>query len=231
MTPASLSARSAGSVPVTVYAIRRDGFAGEIALQLKDAPPGFSLEGGLIPAGQDSVRVTLTTPQGRLDTPHRVAIEGRAQAQGRDLRRPAIAAEDMMQAFYYHHLVPAGDLLVRVNGQQPPVRWRPFPENTQVRLPVGGDTSLLVRVPPRRALDQLRFSLNEAPEGITVESVAPARDGVTVTLRTDAKVKAGLKGNLILEAYVERNPDAKQAARRKQPLGTLPAVPFEVVAP
>ena len=31
-------------VPLTVYALRKDGFAGEIALALKDAPPGFTLQ-------------------------------------------------------------------------------------------------------------------------------------------------------------------------------------------
>jgi hypothetical protein len=62
-----------------------------------------------------------------------------------------------------------------------------------------------------------------------VESVAQGRDGLEVTLKADARVKAGLKGNLILEAYVERNLNAKQAARRKQSLGILPAVGFEVV--
>lgn len=230
VTPASLTARSGGSVPVTVYAIRRDGFAGEIALKLKDAPAGFGIAGGIIPAGQNSVRVTLAAPVGRLESPHRVAIEGRATVQGREVRRTAEAAEDMMQAFYYHHLVPAGDLLVRVLGPQPPVPWKPFPEKTAVRLAVGGETQIQVPVPARRMIEQVQFSLNDPPEGITVEKVVPGRDGVAVTLRADAKVKPGLKGNLILEAYVERQVNAKQVQRRKQPLGTLPAVPFEVVA-
>ena len=39
-------------VPITVYALRRDGFDGEIALALKDAPPGFTLSGGRVPAGR-----------------------------------------------------------------------------------------------------------------------------------------------------------------------------------
>jgi hypothetical protein len=229
VTPASLTARSGGAVPVSVYAIRRDGFAGEIALKLKDAPEGFGIAGGMIPAGQSSVRVTLSAPVGRLESPHRVAIEGRAMVQGREVRRTAVAAEDMMQAFYYHHIVPAGDLLVRVLGTQPPVPWKPFPEKTAVRLAAGGETQIQVPVPARRLIEQVQFSLNDPPEGITVEKVAPGRDSVAVTLRADAKVKPGLKGNLILEAYVERQVNAKQAQRRKQPLGTLPAVPFEVV--
>ena len=37
-------AAPARSVPITVYALRKDGFSGEIALRLKDAPDGFTLE-------------------------------------------------------------------------------------------------------------------------------------------------------------------------------------------
>ena len=60
-----------------------------------------------------------------LDAGHRLAAQpdvARIDAQV----HAAIAAEDMMQAFYYHHLVAASDLLVRVMGpQRPPVMWKP----------------------------------------------------------------------------------------------------------
>jgi len=38
---------------VTVTALRRDGFAGDIAVEMTNAPRGFLLSGGLVPAGQD----------------------------------------------------------------------------------------------------------------------------------------------------------------------------------
>jgi hypothetical protein len=34
-------------------------------------------------------------------------MEGRAKIRGGDIVRPAVPAEDMMQAFAYHHLVAA----------------------------------------------------------------------------------------------------------------------------
>ena len=39
--PSSLNVRAGTAVPLTVYALRRDGFAGEIALALKDAAAGL----------------------------------------------------------------------------------------------------------------------------------------------------------------------------------------------
>ena len=38
IVPSSINVRAGGSVPITVYALRKDGFSGEIALTLKDAP-------------------------------------------------------------------------------------------------------------------------------------------------------------------------------------------------
>ena len=59
---------------------------------------------------------------------------------------------------------------------------------------------------------------------------------VSVTLKCDAaKLKAGLKGNLIFNVFVERDPPAGAATRpnapkRRVPLGSMPAIPFETDA-
>lgn len=62
VVPSCINARPGAVVPVTVYALRRDGFNDDIILDLKDAPAGFQLDGGWIPAGQDKARATLTLP-------------------------------------------------------------------------------------------------------------------------------------------------------------------------
>src|SRR5262249_40333927 len=138
ITPSAINARSGATIPFAVYAIRRDGFEGDIAVKLKDAPAGFVLDGAVIPAGQSSVRMTLTVPVVHIESPHRLVLEGSASIAGHDVRRAAVAADDQMQAFYYHHLVAAADLLVRVMGpQRPPVMWKPYGAKA-VKVPAGG---------------------------------------------------------------------------------------------
>ena len=44
--------------PITVFALRKDGFSGDIALASK-TPGGNRDDGGVVPDGQDRVRVTL----------------------------------------------------------------------------------------------------------------------------------------------------------------------------
>jgi hypothetical protein len=66
-----------------------------------------------------------------------------------------------------------------------------------------------------------------------VQSVAQRGDSAEVVLSCDrSKLKPGEQGNLILEAYGERGNNNAKATQRVQrsPLGTVPAIPFEVAA-
>ncbi|MFB3826014.1 MAG: hypothetical protein ACE15B_04560 [Bryobacteraceae bacterium] len=225
MTPSAISARAGAAALITVHVIRKDGFAGDIALRLKDAPEGFALSGGWAPAGQNSVRLTVAVPPRRPEKPVSLRLEGRATVQGREIRRVAIPAEEMMQAFAYKHLVPAEDCVLRVAGAGragPP--WK-LAEDGPVKLLAGGAATVRVMGPPGRIANQLQLTLNQPPEGIAIQKVAEGRQGLEVVLRAEAgKVKPGLKGNLIVDAAIQR-----PGAKRPQPAGVLPAIPFEIV--
>ena len=120
VVPSSINARGGASVPITVYALRKDGFNGDIAVTLKDTPKGFTLRGNRVPAGKDQVRLTLRVPAGPIKKALSLSMEGRAEIQGREVVRPAVPADDMQQAFIYRHLVPAKDLKVAVIGRAKP---------------------------------------------------------------------------------------------------------------
>ncbi|MCX7827161.1 MAG: PPC domain-containing protein, partial [Verrucomicrobiae bacterium] len=115
VVPSSISARAGATIPLTVYALRKDGFAGDIALSLKNAQ-GFKLAGAKVPAKEDKVKITLTAPSSARAEPYTLEFEGRAIIAGREVVRAAVPAEDRMQAFEYRHLVPSQELKVAVMG-------------------------------------------------------------------------------------------------------------------
>ncbi len=133
VVPSSVNVRAGAAVSLTVYALRKDGFSDEIALTLKDAPSGFTLSGGKVPAGQDQAKVTLKVPPTPTKEPVSLHLEGRAIIQGREVVRPAVPADDMMQAFFYRHLVPAKDLKVAVIPRAKP---RPRPDRALPKEPL-----------------------------------------------------------------------------------------------
>jgi len=122
IVPASLNSRAGSSVAVTVHALRKDGFTNEIKLALKDAPKGFALSASRVPPGTNMARINLTVPAAENTNIVVLVIEGRANINGREVTRVAVPAQDMMQAFYYRHLVPAQELQVAVIGRPPPAR-------------------------------------------------------------------------------------------------------------
>ena len=140
VAPASVSAAAGATVALTAHALRRDGFSGDIVLALKDAPAGFILSGGVVPAGQNKVRLTLTMPPGAPMEPLTLSLEGRAVIEGTTVVRRAVAAEDMMQAFAYRHLVPVGDLRVSVVARGATRVSSRLLSPLPVSLPAGGST-------------------------------------------------------------------------------------------
>ncbi len=234
--PASISVRGGATIPLTVYALRKDKFAGEIALSLKNAPKGFVLSGARVPGNQDQVRLTLTAPPTVVAEPLSLCLEGRATIQGKEVRHAAVPAEDMMQAFAYRHLVPAKDLEIVVSGRYMSKMPLRIVGDAPVKIPAGGTARIQVEGGAFAFLDKVQLELSEPPEGIAIKNVSAARGGAEIVLQCDAaKAKPGLQGNLIVNAFASMPDTAGKAkagaGQRRAPMGTLPAIPFEVVTP
>ncbi|MFW5798083.1 MAG: hypothetical protein ACOCXX_00360 [Planctomycetota bacterium] len=236
MVPANINAGPGAVVPVTVHAIRHDGFDDEILLQPKDLPSGYSLSGGCIPAGADTVRVTLAVPRpfGRnpvKESSFRLRLEGVAGIDGKAVRHEAVPAEDLMQAFLWRHLVAMDDSVVTVGGRRrwvPPIRYSQSP----VKLTPGGTATVALQGPRVLASGRFEIALDDPPAGLSIKQTRydPKR-GMVLTLSADGELaKADTAGNLIFSLFAKPRPrkDGKPAGRSRFPLGVLPALPYEV---
>ncbi len=233
VVPSSVNARAGDSVPITVYALRRDGFDGDIFLELDGPNPNVRLDAGWIPAGQDRIRTTLTFVGLPPDDLLSLRLVGWARIDGLRVRHVATPADDWTQAFIYHHLVPAQDWVACVQRvgrrARPSLRWV---ESRRVRIPLGGTAHATVLLPRFLALQGLQLELKDPPVGISVAGTKRTPAGLRVELKADAKkAQPGLKGNLILAAYRTRTFKTRtgRSVTRRIQLATLPALTFEVV--
>jgi len=231
VAPSSINLRPGRSIPVTVQLNRLDGFNGAVTLRIKDGPPGLVLGGGTIPAGADTVRISLTAPPEATAAPHRLLLEAEAQIDGRTVRHTGVPAEDMMQAFAWRRLIPAQQSMLWVFGNE---RRKPIWSATEsrLRIPAGGTALLRLAVPPGQAGNRILFTLSDPPEGIAVAEVNLTGGFLQARFSADSKVKPGLAGNLIVDASAFKpSSDADPQSKSKHPmsLGILPAIPFEVV--
>jgi hypothetical protein len=235
--PSAMNVPPGGTAPITVIALRRDGFDGDISLSLKGAPKGFMLSGGWVPSGQDRIRCTLTTPRVRTDRPLKLRLEGHAMIEGQVATREVVPADDLTQAFIYRHLVPCEGGYVAASGG----RSRSVPSLTAfpgkpVELPAGGRMRIPLRNGnPRRALPTgLGLELSDPPPGVALGDFTQSERGWEMELTLDGgQVEPGLKGNLIVGAFIERTGSGRAGQQRQKSrrtsLGFLPAIPFEIV--
>jgi hypothetical protein len=236
VTPSVINAAGGLSIPITVYAIRRDGFSGPITLALKGAPRGLGLAGGGVPAGQDQVKMTVAFPRQTqmLLEPLSLTLEGRANIDGHDVTHAATPAENMMQAFFYTHLVPVGDWKAAIRRGAILRGAIRVSAPTPLRIPAGGTARFEVQVPipQNNQITNVSYELSDPPEGVTLAGALPGPNGTEILLQCDAtKAKPGLRGNLIINISAERRPPAgaaAQANRQRVPLGAIPAIPFEI---
>ncbi|MCX6875193.1 MAG: hypothetical protein NTW21_15500 [Verrucomicrobia bacterium] len=245
MVPSSLNGRAGAMVPVTAQVLRHDGFTGEVALRLKDAPPGFALAGATVPAGADSVRLTVKLPNEASAAPVPLVIEGFARIGDADVVRTAVPAEDRMQAFFYRHLVPAEELLAYVMKSRGDLRrpatlarwvnFRPACE-AGVVIPAGGTATLSLPGLSAMANNRpLSFSLNSPPPGISMETRNTGNTTEFVFRADPAKTQPGPLGNLIVNVFatVQPRPTEGKPVRKGQPIlvASLPAIPCKIVPP
>lgn len=236
VVPSSVQVRAGASTSLTIYALRRDGFNGEIVLELDDAPDGMRLDGGRVPPGQDRITVTLTSPASLPDEPFRLRLFGTGQVGNEERRRPACPAEDMMQAFIYRHLVPSQQLVAvasRDRRGRPPMR---LARNGPVLLRPGARSEVRFIDPASSRTARLRMELRQPPAGIAIRSVEQEGKQTVLVLATDpAQIEPGLAGNLIVDLFDDGDSRGKRGKpprkARRTALGTLPAIPFRVAGP
>ncbi|WP_146394295.1 peptidase [Planctomycetes bacterium CA13] len=244
VTPASIIARAGAVVPITVFALRKDGFDQPIHLRLVDPPAGFQLDGNVIPGDADSIRMTLKIPRKQADDasgqPIAMEMEGVSmparRSRARDqIIRPAVPAENMMQAFIWYHLVTVEKWNVVISGRarsaMPFSAIMPAP---RVVLPQTGEFYVGLNLTDKKLkADDLGLEISAGPPGVSAEFFQAPNGAMAIKFTMEEKeIEPGLEGNLIISVYkdvmpkpTEENPEPKEY---RVDYGYMPAIPFGI---
>ncbi len=231
VTPSAVNIPAGGSALLTVFALRHDSFDGPIDLALDAPGNGLRLSGARIPAGAESVQLTVTAhPSLAPSSPVSLALNGTATIAGRPVTHPAAACDDTMQAFLWRHLVPAAQWLAQITPRAPVLRIA-SPELARL-TPAKPLTVKIELAPQGPAYDTLTAELVNPPPGPAITASRLRGRTLELTLTADTLPPANQRaGNLIFSisgTRANRNAkaDAKNAAKPR-PLGLAPALPYE----
>lgn len=179
VVPSSASLRSKSTAPLTVYALRQDGFAGSIKLALKSPPKGFSASPVTLAATQTVARLTLKSDLVATEEPVNLTVVGNAKLGDREVTHDAVPAEDQMQAFLWRHLVPAGELKVLVFD---PAYEPPSKRIARPRPPPPAETNAMLSASSAPTATNTPTTVRAAGEtNVTVTAVAAAAAKPTFT--------------------------------------------------
>jgi len=224
-TPDHLRIGQGGTVAVMVEAVRRDGFAGDIGLSVRDLPAGCSVSAAAIPAGQDQARLTITASP---DVPMQIlspTVVGQATVEDKTLIRQATPAEELMQAFSTTHLVPSRELLLMVTSPVLVQLIADLQAGQGVEIPQGGSVEVGVKALRKEAAKgPIVVAADSPPKGISVRrtTIAQDQDQAKVTITAGPQVAVGFQQNLILIGTLRLGKQTVKAV--------VPAIPIRVVA-
>ena len=202
MTPASLNIPADGSDLVTVRLQRLNGFEGEVRVRLDFPPLSIACEGGVIPAGETSCLMTVSTDGVRFPrTVFGLSLTASAEIDGRQVKRAVLpvrmAGEEgrgKKQTF--------GELAARATAGLRALRLN-VAANTPVKVPLSEPVRLMVLSPN---LATHLGGLYEPvvvypPSGFSVQGVQRTnkQERAAIMLKANPKIlRPGDTGQLIL---------------------------------
>ena len=198
VSPATLSVARGGTSIFTVTINSKDKINKPIELNLTGLPSGAKLSNLKIYAGAKRKEVSVTIPEGTREGNYDLRLTASLfdpKNQAESEIQNAVAADEMMQAFYYHHNIPAAGLSLEVTPKAP---FRiEFPMNLYsdggFQIPFAeGDTILSVPVRIKRNADfkeAIELSVYPKNRGISMAAVIvlPGETEKTVAISIRAR--------------------------------------------
>jgi hypothetical protein len=225
LTPASLNIPADGSALVTLQVQRFNGFEGEVRARLDFPPLSIASEGGVIPPGQTTCQMTVSTDGVRFPrVVFGLSLVATAEINGQTVKRAVIPVRQIEgeagrkeQAFH--------ELAARANTSLSALRLHVAPK-TPVAVPVKEPVRLTVL---SSSLSTHLGGLYEPvvvypPTGFTVQGVQRTnkQDRASVLLRADPEVlRAGASGQVILGCVHKED-------KRRELMAVTQSVPFVV---
>lgn len=147
VSPAILSIPQGGTALITVNVEAKEKPMRRLNLEVEGLPSGSIVSNLIVPAGAKKKDISVTLPDkckiGDYDLKLKAVSEARGDAA---FSQEAVAADDMMQAFYYHHNIPAAGFSLKV-APQSPFKLK-FPDelllNNEYKLSVAESDSVFV---------------------------------------------------------------------------------------
>ncbi len=187
--PSSISIPSGGTTAFTVFAIRKYGFKDDVTVSIEGLPEGFKVSHNVLQKGDTRLRMTVTAPKKAEEKPLDLKVIGTATSDnGATVKRTALPAEEMTQAFYIPHLIPTQSFNVNVSPAQPFSITAYTDNGKPLQLERDTTVALRVRIEREPGYDQpIQLMLSIPPQGIRMTPVAVPAGATEATVYVECQ--------------------------------------------
>jgi hypothetical protein len=122
VSPANLTIPKGGTALLRLDITTNEQFVPELEIEIKGLPNDFLVSSLQSPAGNKTWEITITAPQNAKEQQFPIEVLTKAQVKGNQLpseMQAAGAADNMMQAFYYTHHIPAAGFVASITKASP----------------------------------------------------------------------------------------------------------------
>jgi len=121
LVPATFAVPAGGTGVFTANLTRKQKFNGEVRIAVEGLPKGFKVNGAQISPSGKKAYVSITAPANAEPKVYHPVVKGigTSKKSAETITRKAVPTEEMMQAFYYTHLMPIGDFRMEVGPELP----------------------------------------------------------------------------------------------------------------
>lgn len=231
VSPSAVNLGATGYAPLHVWVNRKDGFDGPIRIVPSEGAAGYSIQGGLIPAGENEAWVTLSGKKKKKPEHVRVDLLAVASVGANEFSKSVVPTDNSMQAFLWRHLVPAQEL--RVSNQ---IKWRRIREVSDRIEPLhlsSGEAAVLeldvLHQSPKVNEAVYQCRLIQGPRGWAINETTVEEGKLKLSFVGDDVAQVDeQQGNMIVSMTVLPEPTAKNKSPKPQWQGVLPSIPYVV---
>lgn len=226
-SPATINIVEGKSIDFKLNVFRKNDLKFPINVSLKNAPKGLSLSGGYIDGNTQEISMVLSCDRELKAGLYNIELEATATLGKRQITKKVIACEDMLQAFYYNHLVPFANHQVYILPSDSLYKYK-FSNKIQaneeqamcipdyITIKCGEEKEIYIgSYYSHNNPLELEAELRDSSQGITISKVENTKDGCYITIKSDSSIsKKGQCGNLIIDIYTQRKPTNNEYAQK-----------------
>ncbi len=214
--PAGVLVPKGGSGWITLRAVRKEGFKGDIRVFPSSESQDIRLSAAVIPDGKNEIKTSFSCAGGAEGSTRPLELMAGSTNGNAIVIHHVVAAEELMQAFAWKHIVPVNSLQVAAGKEMPFTLYFDSVPEAGIELTQGKETKFVINVGRKGDfVEPINLALISPPDGVSLRGsfIGGRKDSFEAALRADFKAKLGPE-TLLLQGTAAVPVEERQAAEK-----------------